>query len=313
MDILGLTIRKIGNECQHCIKAIYRSNKVVREKCTAINMAYRIYGRTPSPGSCPIIVLHGCLGSKRNWEKMCGYLTASTNKPVIAVDARNYGDSPYTPEHDYYSLAADVSNLMTKFSIERSIIIGHCMGGKTGMVLALTEPFKVASLIVVDTSPASKSGAMDIEYPKIMEAMSTIDFKGMDLQKAMDFAQSKMLKLNLFHSEHELQTVLLNIGKLADKSIGWRYNLKTLMNTTDDINSFPDMFGTYYYGPTLFVAGRLSYAIPPEDLQCIQHLFPNARVVYVEGVGHNVHEEDPDAFFAAIAEFLFQKPKIQIT
>ncbi|KAH9629127.1 hypothetical protein HF086_008576 [Spodoptera exigua] len=238
------------------------TNTVVREKCTAINVAHRIHGPSPSPGSLPIIVLHGCLGSKKNWEKICNYITVSTYKTVIAVDARNHGDSPYTANHNYHSLAADVSKLMSKFSIEQSIIIGHSMGGKTGMVLALTEPSKVASLVVVDTSPVSIPGTLADEYPKIMKAMTTVDFKGMDLESARDLAKNKMMQHNLFHSEHDLQNILVNIGKLADKSIGWKYNLKTLMNTVDDIISFPNMFGRTYKGPTLFVAGRLSYAIP---------------------------------------------------
>ncbi|KAF9407723.1 hypothetical protein HW555_012343 [Spodoptera exigua] len=313
MDIFNITVRKIGIKCQHLMKPIYnqRTNAVVREKCTAINVAHRIHGPSPSPGSLPIIVLHGCLGSKKNWEKICNYITVSTYKTVIAVDARNHGDSPYTANHNYHSLAADVSKLMSKFSIEQSIIIGHSMGGKTGMVLALTEPSKVASLVVVDTSPVSIPGTLADEYPKIMKAMTTVDFKGMDLESARDLAKNKMMQHNLFHSEHDLQNILVNIGKLADKSIGWKYNLKTLMNTVDDIISFPNMFGRTYKGPTLFVAGRLSYAIPPEDLRGIRKLFPGACLVYVEGVGHHVHAEDPNTFLDTITQFLSDNSKIQ--
>lgn len=124
------------------------------------------------------------------------------------------------------------------------------------------QPSKVASLIVVDTSPVSTSGSMDVKYPKIVDAMSKINIKGMSLKRAREFAENKMLELDLFHSQHELQNVLLNIGKLSDKSIGWKYNLKTLKKSIADINSFPDMSGKTYRGPTLFVAGRLSYAIP---------------------------------------------------
>ena len=111
----------------------------IRIKSIAVNLAHKIYGCSPTPDSVPIFVLPDCLATKSNWDNMCKKLTSYSKRPVVAVDPRNHGDSPKSDCHDYQSLAADVTQLMTEFEIESSIIIGHGMGGRTGMFLALKE------------------------------------------------------------------------------------------------------------------------------------------------------------------------------
>lgn len=104
---------------------------------SVVNVAYRVHGKQDFAN--PIIVLHGLLGSKRNWESMSKRIVHLTNNTVIAVDARNHGDSPHHPSHTYPELAADLKNLMDSLSIRKADFIGHSMGGRTAMVLALTE------------------------------------------------------------------------------------------------------------------------------------------------------------------------------
>lgn len=105
----------------------------------AVDLAHKIHGPSPEAGSTPIIVLHGLLGSKKNWDSMCKKLTSQMNTTVVAADARNHGESPHDSSHNYYDLASDVSQLIQKLSLKNANVIGHSMGGRTAMVLALTE------------------------------------------------------------------------------------------------------------------------------------------------------------------------------
>lgn len=118
------------------IKRLWNINVVITR--SALDLAHKVYGPSP-PSGTPIFVLHGLLGSKRNWVSVCNYLRDSTNNSVIGVDARNHGDSPHDSSHTYLELASDVSRLITSLSLSQAVVIGHSMGGRTGMTLALTE------------------------------------------------------------------------------------------------------------------------------------------------------------------------------
>uniref|UniRef100_A0A2A4JMA9 sn-1-specific diacylglycerol lipase ABHD11 n=1 Tax=Heliothis virescens TaxID=7102 RepID=A0A2A4JMA9_HELVI len=273
----------------------------------AVDLAYKVYGPSPTPDSVPILVLHGFLGCMRNWQSMCKRITGHTNRTVIAVDARNHGDSPHTDSHSYIDLAADVSKLITKLGVQKCTIIGHSMGGRTGMVLALSEPSKVSSQVIVDISPHThgKSGLRTF-FPKVLEAMTTVNFQNKDLAKAQKEAKNVLMAKDLFSRPEHFYFILMNIGKLPDNSYGWKCNVQTLKNDFHYVASFPiDVLQKRTFnGPMLFIAGSLSKFIPPDDINEIQRFFPKAVLKYVEDAGHNVHAENPNAFFTMVTEFL---------
>lgn len=133
MAILGLL------RCHLC-RVTYKTrsfNRIISR--TAVNVAYEVYGPQHSESKKHIIALHGFLGSKKNWKSLSQRIATSTNTCVVAADARNHGDSPHDSAHSYLDLAADVSQLLQTLSLPRSHIIGHSMGGRTGMTLALKE------------------------------------------------------------------------------------------------------------------------------------------------------------------------------
>lgn len=108
-------------------------------KRSALDLTYKIHGLKPSETSKQIVVLHGLLGSKRNWNGVSSKIASTHNACVVAADARNHGDSPHDSSHTYFDLASDVSQLITKLSMKKVHVIGHSMGGRTAMTLALTE------------------------------------------------------------------------------------------------------------------------------------------------------------------------------
>ena len=129
-------------------------------------------------------------------------------------------------------------------------------------VYIFSQPSKVASLVVVDISPISTPAMLSVTFPNIIDVLMSVDFKGLDLYQAKAAARKAILKNNLFDSVAEIQALLLNIGKLPDKTFGWKYNLEGLKKEFSNISLCPEVKGLSYPGPTLFIAGKLSYFVP---------------------------------------------------
>lgn len=106
---------------------------------TAVDLTYKVHGKSPSADSNTVVVLHGLLGSKKNWESVSVKIAQEMNCSVIVADIRNHGESPHAEDHTYKELASDVSKLIEKLAINQATLLGHSMGGRTAMVLALTE------------------------------------------------------------------------------------------------------------------------------------------------------------------------------
>ncbi|XP_030034985.1 uncharacterized protein LOC115450950 [Manduca sexta] len=272
---------------------------------SAVDLAHKVHGGSVT-GNVPVIVLHGLLGSKKNWESMCKKILATTKKTVVAVDARNHGESPHNSSHTYHDLASDVSQLMNKLSIAKAIVVGHSMGGRTAMVLALTEPSKVAGIVVVDISPVSTAGILNDFFPRLIDIMKTIDFSGItNVGNARIAAQKKIIASGLVDSDAGLGFILMNIGTKPNKTINWMCNLDVLKQYFPNIASFPtELAGKKYPGPTLFIGGEESNYIPRGDLPGIKGYFPSVELKYVPNVGHNVHSEDPVIFHTLVTEFM---------
>ncbi|XP_045517333.1 protein ABHD11-like [Pieris brassicae] len=271
---------------------------------TAVDLVYKVHGNE-NYNNAPVIVIHGLLGMKKNWESVSKRINENTSKTVITVDVRNHGESPHTSSHTYHELASDISQLISKLSLKTSHIIGHSMGGRTGMVLALTEPSKIESLIVVDISPVSTAGILNNFFPKLIKAMRSTNFEGADhISKARSIGRDHLASSGLVKPESS-GFILMNIGPVKGGSYGWTCNLDTLIKHFSDIATFPsNLIGKQYSGKTLFIGGDESNYIPPEDLNGIKKYFPKAELVYVKGVGHNVHAEDPSTFLKIVTKFL---------
>lgn len=99
-------------------------------------------GSPPAKDSPPVIVLHGLFGSARNWQTFAKHL--STNVKTYTLDLRNHGNSPHCDEMHYTDLARDVVQFLDDRNIGEARILGHSMGGKTAMQLALHSSDRVS-------------------------------------------------------------------------------------------------------------------------------------------------------------------------
>ena len=240
-----------------------------------------------APGT-PLLIVHGLFGSARNWGVISKRL--SDRGPVIAVDQRNHGDSPQTATHSYPDMAADLAEVIATTG-GAADVLGHSMGGKAAMVLALTRPDLVSRLIVADIAPVHYTHSQ-MPY---LRAMRDLDLDGITSRSEAD------QRLRTTVEDLPTRAFLLQSLDVARRT--WRLNLATLEAEMDKIMGFPEIAGRYD-GPVLFLSGGASDYVRPEHRAGIKALFPQARFVKIPGAGHWLHAEKPREFEAAVRVFL---------
>ena len=241
----------------------------------------------------PLVVLHGLYGAKRNWGSIAARL--ATRRRVLCVDLRNHGDSPWDARHDYPVLAADVAHLIETRVDGPADVLGHSMGGKAAMMLALGRPDLVARLVVVDIAPALSPGTAAIA-PHVLRA---VPLAGLTRRTEVEAALAAVIP------DPAVRAFLAANVRSRPEGLAWTVNLEVLDRHFADILSFPDVpAGQLFTKPTLFIAGGRSDYLRPEHMPAIERLFPAATVQAIPGAGHWVHAEAPAAFLEAVERFL---------
>ncbi len=238
----------------------------------------------------PLVVAHGLFGSARNWGVVAKRL--GEGREVVVVDLRNHGDSPRDPDHSYAALAADLAEVIEAHG-GRADLIGHSMGGKAAMVLALTEPARIERLIVADIAPTSYSHSQ-IEHVRSLRAL---DLEGVARRSDAESRLADSVP------DPALRAFFLQSLATGPDGARWKLNLEALEEQMPLIMGFPDI-DARFDGPTLFLTGETSDYVAPAHWRRIRALFPAAEHVAIPGAGHWVHAEAPRPFVAAVEAFL---------
>lgn len=233
----------------------------------------------------PLLIAHGLFGSARNWGVIAKRL--SNDRQVVAVDMRNHGASPWSDSHAYSDLAADLAEVIGD---QPHDVLGHSMGGKAAMVLALSHPELIRRLIVADIAPVSYSHTQ----AHLITAMRAVDLSRV-ARRSDAAAQLEQVPDNGTRS-FLLQSLDVSEGR-------WTLNLDALEVQMPDIIGFPQVSGSYD-GPSFFLTGADSDYVQPEHRAGIKALFPAARFAKIPGAGHWLHAEKPREFEAAVRAFL---------
>lgn len=248
----------------------------------------------PGPGETPpVLLVHGLFGSGANWHGIARRLAQT--RPVLVPDLRNHGESPWDETMDYPAMAADLAGLLEERGTAAAHLVGHSMGGKAAMYLALAQPELVRSLTVVDIAPvayASRFGAL-VDALLRLPLGELRDRRDADASLAAAVASAKVRGY-----------LLQNLGYGTERGLRWRVNLPVIARVLGDILGFPQAAGREFAGPTLFVYGSRSDYVNAEGLARIRALFPLARMRAIPNAGHWVYADQPDAFLAAVAGFL---------
>jgi pimeloyl-ACP methyl ester carboxylesterase len=236
----------------------------------------------------PLLVAHGLYGSARNWGVICKRL--ADERQVVAVDLRNHGQSAWSDSHSYPEMAEDLAEVIAAHGGHMDVI-GHSMGGKTAMMLALNHTEMVHRLIVADIAPVPYSHSQ-IQF---IDAMRAVNF---DQVERRGDVEQQLAKAGV---EPALQSFFTQSLDIPNK--GWRLNLDTLARHMPDIMSFPET-EAQWQGSVLFLSGGNSDYVRREDRDVILARFPNARFAKIPGAGHWLHAEKPRAFEANARAFL---------
>jgi esterase len=255
-----------------------------------VNLAFDTLGSGP-----PLVIMHGLLGSARNWGSLSKRF-AQEGFRVILPDLRNHGRSPHHPITSYPAMAGDVVALLDSLGVERAAILGHSMGGKVAMTMALTQPERVERLLALDVAPVAYQGHGFSHY---IAAMRSAPVAQTERRADIDAF------LQAVAPEPAIRAFLLsNLAREGERFV-WQPNLPALQDAMDAIVGWPpSLAGTRYDGPTLFLAGGASGYVRTEHHGLIRALFPQATIDHIADAGHWVHAENPGAFLRQSLGFL---------
>ncbi|XP_014808527.1 PREDICTED: alpha/beta hydrolase domain-containing protein 11, partial [Calidris pugnax] len=264
---------------------------------SALPLAHTVVGgRGDRP---PLVLLHGLFGSHGNFQTVAKALVRGGSGKVVTLDARNHGGSPHSPLMTYEAMSLDVQHLLTRLGIAKCILLGHSMGGKTAMTLALQRPDLVERLISVDISPGSTAPVS--EFSAYISAMKSVKIPdGLSRSAARQLADDQLRPV--VQLPQLRQFLLTNLVEVEGRYI-WRVNLEAISHHLADIMNFP-VFHKPYPGPTLFLGGSNSPYISSKDYPEIKRLFPKADIQHIEGAGHIVHQDKFEEFITAVLNFL---------
>ncbi|KAA9393368.1 alpha/beta fold hydrolase [Kocuria coralli] len=251
--------------------------------------------QTVGNGPGNLVFLHGLMGRGKNFARFAREL--SGERRVLLVDLPNHGASAWTDSFDYKTMAAQVSAAIDAELGEQPYdLVGHSMGGKVAMTMALTDPELIQRLMVVDIAPAHswESGG---EFPHLLGSLKSVDLESVAHRTEVD----EQLAGPIPHPT--VRGFLMQNLRHHDGRFTWQPNLDLLYDNLDTIGGFPD-FKTTFDRPVIWVAGSESRYIQDKDRPMMQKLFPQVRKVTVKGAGHWVHSQKPAEFTQLLRYFL---------
>ena len=239
-----------------------------------------------------LIILHGLLGSSGNW------LTLAKNQfsnhfRTITVDLRNHGKSPHSDANSYADMVSDIIELMDDENIERAHILGHSMGGKLAMHLALEHAERLEKLIVADIAPRA--------YPRGHDAIFKA-LNAVNLNAAAARADVENQMRDFIPDMGVRQFLLKNLNREGGHFV-WGMNLAAIESSYEHLLSEVEGWEAFE-GESLFIRGERSSYVMDEDFPSIRALFPRASFETIASAGHWLHAEAPDAFAKACLRFL---------
>lgn len=242
----------------------------------------------------PMLILHGLFGMGDNWKTIGKRFAEEAGFQVHLIDQRNHGRSPHTETWNYEVMAEDIKDYIDKNDLKDIVLIGHSMGGKTGMHFAVKYPDLITTLIVVDIAPKPYPP----HHQTIINGLTALEKEELTSRRGADeklsasiddWGTRQFLLKNLYWKEK---------GKLA-----FRMNLPVIRDNIEEVGKAIGE-DERFEGWTLFVKGENSDYIQEGDEELIENHFPDSQLLPISGSGHWIHAEKPDALFDSVTEFI---------
>jgi pimeloyl-ACP methyl ester carboxylesterase len=265
--------------------------------------------RTIGEAGPPVVFVHGLFGQGKNWTTVAKGL--ADRHRVTLLDLPNHGHSPWTDRVDYVDMARLVADELEQLN-EPATLVGHSMGGKVAMQLALRRPELLRALVVVDVAPTAypESGGRTDDpdeeaspFAAYIAAMRAVDLDRLTTREDAEAALRSVVPSRMVRSF--LLQSLVREGLGTAGGWRWRLNLEALARDLGHLRGFPEPPpGATFDGPVLWVAGANSTYVLPEDRARMDELFPATRLVRIKNAGHWVHSEQPEIFLETLRRFL---------
>lgn len=240
----------------------------------------------------PLFILHGFLGMGDNWKSLANRF--ASHRQVHLIDQRNHGRSFHSDDFSYEYMVEDLIAYLNEQELDSTSILGHSMGGKTAMLMAVEHPDRVAQLIVADIGPKFYPP----HHQTILDALNAVDFSQVNSRSDIEKV------LEGYIPEFGIRQFLLkNVYRNQNKEYAYRFNLPVLEEQYDEVGvALPPR--TVFEGETLFLKGANSGYITADDEGLIQAYFPQSLIIEIDNAGHWLHAENPNDFYKAVADFL---------
>lgn len=244
-----------------------------------------------------IVFLHGLFGRGKNFTSIAKALEADYSS--LLVDLPNHGDSAWTDEFDYVDMADSIAATIaevTEPDDQPVHLVGHSLGGKTAMVVALRHPELIDRLVVVDIAPTA-GGDIGV-FNHLLSSLAELDLDQIESRTAADEALQEKIP------SPAIRGFLLQNLRTTSAGYSWQPNLTLLHSSLPKIGDFPETGEATFDNPVLWMAGEESDYVSREDLPLMRSLFPRTTLLTVKGSGHWVHSEQPQTFISALRTFL---------
>lgn len=252
-----------------------------------------IHSTTVGTGPIDVVYLHGLFGQGRNWNTIAKSVSDLATGHL--VDLPDHGKSAWTIQFDYDEYADIVADWLREQFDRPVVLVGHSMGGKVAMRLAIDHPELVRALMVVDISPARNESAL--QFTSLVAGLKSLRLDEVASRGYADRTLSERIP-----DDAVRRFLLQNLQRTGD-SWTWMANLDMLGDNLHPISGWKPIEGSYE-GPTLWVAGGKSDYVRPEHDEPMRELFPAVRSITLKRAGHWVHSEDPEAFTEVLRAFL---------
>jgi pimeloyl-ACP methyl ester carboxylesterase len=247
----------------------------------------------------PVILLHGLLGSKRNFASLGTALAQQLRikRQVLALDLRNHGESDWRNVMTYDEMALDVVTFMEKQGIREAVLVAHSMGGKVAQTLALLHPDRVAGLVVLDMAPVTYSDqdAAWKAVKDIIHVLADLDLRAAKSKRDIDVA------LRASIPDPALRAFVLT--NLDQQNMKWKINMEAIASQLHELAGF-SVVGRQYSGDAFFIHGGQSKFVRHAYMDAIAGFFPNHMLTTIRGAGHWIHAEAPDDVIALLKQYL---------
>ncbi len=250
-----------------------------------------LFHREAGSGGVPVLLLHGLFGAGDNLGALARQLAAT--RRAVQVDLRNHGQSPHHVYIDLPAMAADVLALMDTLAIAQADIVGHSLGGKVAMQIALNQPQRVQRLVIADIAPVAYGRGHDTVFAAL---------HAVDLAAVQSRADAERMMAPFIDEPALRQFLLKSLQRTDEGGYRWRFDLAALEANYDALRAAP--VGEPFAGPTLFIRGGRSDYISTAHEPLLRKLFPHHRLETIAEAGHWVHGEQPAPFNAMVQQFL---------